>query len=243
MKTARAAAFLFALCLAMLTLACADGNRHNELERAARTVTENDLAIMVLPQEELGDEFGDLAITTTSGFLDSEEAAGATIDPDDTADDMERAGYVTGYRLVYVAADVLSVLEAGEGVIRLSTQVTLFRNPSAASDSMTKRLDDYRRLEGTEIADGLILEDTETFAVEGLADEAVGTRGRFRARDAEWYGTTVAFRLEQLVGHVLQYRPDDTNVDSEVQEIARALEQRIEGVLLGDIGGRPVPLP
>ena len=199
MKPASAAtALLFAICLAMLS-ACGGDNGDNELEQALRSVTENDLAIMVLPQEDLGEEFAGLEIEDDSGFSDSEEAADGTIDPDDTAEDLEQAGRINGYELSY-SDPVLSALEAGVGVIEVTTEVDLFRDAGAASDHLAKQVSDWQQLEGEEIEAGLTLEKVEKFAVDGLADEAVGLRGRVSFAEVQFYQTVVAFRLDRLVG-------------------------------------------
>ena len=250
MKIASVAmALLFAISLAVLT-ACGGGNGDltegelgDELERALQSVAENDLAIMVLPQEVLGEEFAGLEIDDDSGFVDNEEAADDTIDPEDTAENLERAGRVNGYELGYEAADWFSLLEAGEGVLSVGTDVDLFRDGGVASDFVAKQLGDYLRLKGEEIEAGITLEEVETFQVPGLADEAVGVRSRITFGDAQMYGTFVGFRLDRLLGSAAIGRADDANVNSQVEEIARALEQRIEGVLLREVGGVPVPVP
>jgi hypothetical protein len=144
MKTATLPLALpFAICLAVLT-ACGGDNGDNELDRALRSITENDLAIMVLPQEDLGEEFADLQIDDESGFVDNEEAADDTVDPDDTADDLERAGRINGYQLNFSIgeAEVVRVLQAGEGVILVGTEVELFDDADSASDYLAKQVED-----------------------------------------------------------------------------------------------------
>jgi hypothetical protein len=243
MKTAGVAmALVLTLSLAVLS-ACGGGNGDDELERALRSMTEDDLTIMVLPQEELDEEFADLEIDDDSGFKGNEQATNDTIDPEDTADDLERAGRINGYELEYGAPDRLSVLQAGEGVTSVETIVHLFTDAGAASDFLAKQVNDWQRSEGEEIMAGTTLQEIETFAVDGLADEAIGLRGRASVGDAQLHGTAVYFRLDRLVGETWIGRADDANISSQVEEVARALEKRIERVLLGDIGGTPVPLP
>ena len=231
-----------ALLLALGTVATSCGGGDDELTQALESLAENDLAVMVLPQEELGDEFANLEVDEDSGFVDNEEAADDTIDPDDTANDLERAGRINGYALEY-SDPTFSALEAGEGVLSVATVVTLFEDGSGASDFFAKQVDDFQRLEGGEIEVGFILEEVETFAVDGLADEAIGIRAQASFGDVQFYVTTVGFRLDRLVGAADIGRADDADVNQRVEEIARALEQRIEGVLLGEITGTPVPIP
>ena len=231
------AASLFTL--SVMASACGGGD--DELKQALESLGDNDLAIMVLPQEQLGDEFSDLGVSEDSGFQDNEGRADDTIDPDDTADDLERAGRTNGYGLTY-SDPALSALDAGEGVISVGTEVELFQDGSAASDFLNKQVDDLQRLEGEEIEAGVTLEEVETFAVDGLADEAIGLREQVSFSDLEMFGTLVVFRLDRLVGVATLATADDADTNSQVEEIARALEGRIEGVLLGEITGTPVPI-
>ncbi len=221
----------------------ADREIGDELERALQSVTENDLAIMVLPQEELGEEFADLEIDEDSGFQNNEQATDDTINPEDTGEDLERAGRINGYELEYVAPDLLSMLEAGEGVAVVETMVHLFKDAGAASDFLAEQVEDYQRFEGKEVMPSMTLQEAQTFAVDGLADEAIGVRARVSFGDMQLYGTGVYFRLGRLVGEAWIATGDDADVNSQVKTIARALEERIEGVLLGDITGTPMPLP
>jgi hypothetical protein len=230
---------LFAISLAVAS-ACGGGNE-KKLEQALQSVKENDLAIMVLPQEDVGEEFADLQIDDESGFVDNEEAADDTVDPEDTADALEQAGRIIGYDLGY-SDDSLSALQAGEGVISVGTDVDLFRDAETASAFVLKQVNDYLRLEGQEIEAGITLEKVDVFAVDGLADEAMGVRARASLGDVEMYMTFVGFRLDRLLGSAAIGRADDADALSQVEDIARALEQRMKGVLVGDIGGTPVPV-
>jgi len=215
----------------------------DELKQALESLWENDLAFMGLPQDKLGDEFADLEVEA-SGFQDNRARADYTIDPEDTADDLEEAGRINGFVLAYAdpALSALDAQDAGEGLAGVSTEIDLFKDGDRASDFLAKQIDDFQRLEGEEV-DGIVLEEVETFAVDGLADEATGLRLQFSSDDVQGYVTFVAFRLGRLVGTATLSRADDADVNSQAEEIARALEQRIEGVLLGEITGTPVAIP
>jgi hypothetical protein len=243
-----AIALLLSICLAVLS-ACGGGGGgdltggevgSDELERALRSVVDSDLALMVVPQEDLGDEFADLETDEGSGFVDNQEAADGTVDPDDTASDLESAGRLNGYELAYSDGSG-SALEAGEGVVQVATDVSLFRDAGAASDFLAKEAEDHQRFEGKEIRPSLTLEEVETFAVDGLGDEAIGLRVRASLAGAELYLTSVSFRMNRLVGGAWVFRADDASVNSQVEAIARTLEERVKDVLLGDTGEVPVP--
>ncbi len=229
------------LSLAAAASACGGGD-DDELKKALESLSENDLAIMVLPQQDLADEFADLDVDEDSGFQDNEARADDTVDPDDTADELKDAGRINGYGLTYWDP-ALTALEEGQGVISVSTEVELFEGGGAASDFFAKQVGDRKRMEGEEIEANVTLEDVERFAVDGLADEAVGLRQQVSFHDVQMYGTAVAFRLDRLVGAATLARADDADANSQVEDIARALEERITGVLLGEITGTPVPIP
>ncbi len=237
---ARSGSSVTTALLATLALACGAGG--DELDEALRTVAENDLAIMVLPQQELGGEFADLEIDEDSGFTDNEENADDTIDPADTATDLEQAGRIIGYSLRY-SDPTFSALAAGDGLVSVGTSVQLFERADDASAYVDQQLDDTRRFEGEEVEPGLTLQEFDTFAVKDLADQATGLRYHIGFIDAETYQTVVVFTLGRLLGAAFITKADDADVDAQVEEIARALEERIVGVLLGDIAGTPVPLP
>ncbi len=233
---------LAAMLLALSAMASACGGDDDKLKQALEALGDSDLAIMVLPQEDLGDEFADLEVDDDSGFADNEKAADDTVDPDDTGDELEESGRINGYELTY-GDPALSALDAGEGLLSVGTEVELFEDVDGASGFIAKQVDDFQRLEGEEVGDGVTLEEVETFAVDGLADEAIGLREQINFSDLEMFGTVVAFRLDRLVGAATLARADDADVGSQVEEITRALEGRIEGVLLGEITGTPVPIP
>ena len=79
-----------------LLVASACGGGGDELEKALQSLSEDDLAIMVLPQEAFGDASDGLEVASYSGVNDSDEVADDTLDPEDTGDDLEEAGFVTG---------------------------------------------------------------------------------------------------------------------------------------------------
>ncbi len=227
--------------LALLGAACGGGG--DDLGEALQALSENDLAIMVLPEDELGGEIAGLEIDADeSGFSDSADTADDTLDPEDTADDIDRMGRVSGYGLGYSDPD-LSALAEGEGVVFAGTSLDLFQDEEGAAAFLDKQLDDYQRFEGKEVEPGFRLEQSETFTVDGLGDEAVGLRAQLTFGDATAFQTVVAFRLGRLLAAAVLSRADDTDAAAQMEETARALEARVEGVLRGEIRGTPVPIP
>ena len=233
------------ICLAIgfsLLVASACGGGGDELEKALQSLSEDDLAIMVLPQEAFGGASDGLEVASYSGVKDSSEVADDTLDPEDTGDDLEEAGFVTGYSLGF-EDPTLSALEEGKGVLDASSTVELFEDEAAAAAYLAKLLEDNRRFEGEETEPGSTLEGVEEFSVEGIADDATGLILHGSFGDSDFYATGVVFTLGRLRAGVGISRADDSDVMADAERIGRALAERIEGVLLGDIDETPVPIP
>ena len=223
----------------MVAVACGGGS-DGGLGKALESVDDDDLAAMVLPQEELGEESAGLVMDEDSGFADNEDAAAHTIDSEDSGEDLGQAGRTTGYRLTFIDPD-LAALETGQGVISLGTDVALFSDSAAASDFLAKQADDYRQLEGEEVGEGYAIEQVDTFAVDGLPDEALGLTVQATYQDAQFHQTVVAFRLDRLVGAAFMFRADDADVSSQLEGTARAMQQRIKSVLEEGLAGISPP--
>src|SRR3990172_11469036 len=164
------------ICVAIgfsLLVASACGGGGDELEKALQSLSEDDLAIMVLPQEAFGDASDGLEVASYSGVNDSDEVADDTLHPEDTGDDLEEAGFVAGYSLNFEDPS-FSALEEGAGILNVSSTVELFEDEQAASSYLAKLLEDNRRFEGEEVEPGTTLEEVEEFVVEGIADDATG---------------------------------------------------------------------
>jgi hypothetical protein len=230
------------ILLALSAVASACGGGNDELKRGLESVAENDLAIMVLPQEAYGDVAEGLQVDADSGFDDSDDVADSTLDPEDTADDIEEAGFVTGYSLNF-EDPAFSALEEGEGILSASSTVELFEDEQAASSHLDKLLEDNRRFEGEQYEPGATLEEVEEFVVEGIADDATGMILHASFGDTDFYATGVIFTVGRLRAGAGITTADDGDVTADAERIGRALAERIEGVLVGDIDGTPVPIP
>ena len=102
--------------LALATLASCRGGG-NEIDEALESVTPADLAIMVLPKQEIGNIADDFVVLAEgSGFDDSTSMAEGTIDPDDTAEDWERRGWLSAYCLNYSTPDLAAAVKAGREI-------------------------------------------------------------------------------------------------------------------------------
>ena len=86
-----------ALLLQFLLVACSSGD--DDGDEAPEQIDQADLAIMVVPPAEFGEEYADTPVDPDSGFADSDEAADDSLDPADTGQDLEEMGYQTGYGL------------------------------------------------------------------------------------------------------------------------------------------------
>jgi hypothetical protein len=197
-----------------------------------RTPTTRDLAVMVLPQAELGPDFAAYDLWEGSGPVANPAAAEGTPDPGDTAATLAAAGRLAGYELEYA-----------RGLVSVETGVERFRDEVGAQAHLERQAADLQRLEGEDVGEGVRLSGVRIFAVDGLGDAAVGMTARASFAGSGVRATIVSFRLGTLAAAATIVRPDDADVGGRVTDLARSLERRMLGVLRGEVTGPPVALP
>lgn len=231
---------LVAVLLAFATGGCGALNGHDE--KPAAVVTNDQLAIMVLPQDEVGPAGAGMRIDDESGPSNNNEGADDTIDPKDTASSLARAGRLRGYDLMYSSPRQVAIWRKGGGYTDVSTSVELFETESAASAYLYDQIHDFERFRGRQVGHGLRLASSEVFDVVGVGDEAAGVRGTFRYQDLRVKGTLVAFRRGRIVASASIGRGDKRDITEETRTLALALDGRIRKVLAGELDAEPVPL-
>jgi hypothetical protein len=114
--------------LLLLCLAAACGGKSSS---TLGSVAKNDLAVMVLPATEFGEVADGGRVDPDSGFQDYAASAEDTLDPDDTAADVEAAGMEAAYELAYTT-------ETGQ----VSSEVALFGSAEEAQPFVEDKIGD-----------------------------------------------------------------------------------------------------
>jgi hypothetical protein len=224
------------LVFALLLAGCGLGGKE-----ASNEITDEQLAVMVLPDDELGTPDGFELDLEDSGGMNAREAADWTTDPEDNAADLRQDGWLSGYELTYSNPDDRVSFELGEGVISGDSTVQLFDTETSARAQLVQEIKDLERLRG-ENAEGVRLARFETFDVD-VGDEGWGIELTARARGVTLHGTGVLFRSGRLVADTGFLHVDETGRHSEAVAAARALESRIQRSLAGELDAEPIPLP
>ena len=238
---------LLAICPAVLS-GCGGG----EADITDREISDEELALMVLPQEEFGAEYAGLELDEgASGFLSNEEAIENDYDGEDERGDIERFGRVNGYAEVYSSPlgaedDPSALSETG---LMVGIGVELLRDTEGASGRLEDEIADYER-EFREEAGAEEGQEAELrlFSPAGIGDEAVGLQMEFPVPvDAGlkvfYNATHVSFRRGRLVGAIVIGEFYDRDRRDEVVALARKLDERIQAVLRGDITAAPATTP
>jgi hypothetical protein len=231
------------LCaVALLAASCGGGGDPNTgLDLASFTA--NDLAIAVLPAEQLAGTAQGLDIDPDqSGFSDNERAADDTIDPEDEAADLDELGRENGYTLSYFDDD-FSSLQAKRGVFGVSTGIDLMEDAKSAEGFLEEQLADYERLAGTLVDTEVTLKTATVTPLAGPGEGAALLLASIEANGVVLRATIVAFRLDRLVAAVVLVRADSADVSTQAKTIAADLARRIRAVAAGTIAETPVPLP
>ncbi|MEE8369266.1 MAG: hypothetical protein V3S00_00695, partial [Dehalococcoidia bacterium] len=227
-------AFVAGLLVAFVAMVAVLRGGGDALREELRSLTGNDLDVLVLPLEEMGPEFADLE-AVDAGVRDNWSVADDSLDPDDTADGLEEQGRITGYELTY--ADLYGYsIESGEGILYASTSVELFEDAESASNTMARRVERFEEMENSDLAFDVGMGEVSTFAVDGLGNEAVRiSSDLFYPSAFVLHQTRVSFTMDRLVAVAIIGSLGDEDFDGLVEEVARSLERRISGVLMGEI--------
>ena len=231
-----------ALVLCGLVVASCGQGGNRAAEQTDARVTKAELAVMVLPADELGGLAKGLRLAPDeSGRMSNAAAARQSLDPKDSARRMEGAGRVVGYELTYMHPRALS-RKRKQGIVSAGSAVDLMQDAVDASRFLNKQANDFERFEGR-VSDGVRLTGVAGFGVQGIGEEAEGIRGTVRGFGLTLHTTIVAFRRGRIVGSVGVVRADRRDMTAAVTRLAITLDSRIQRVLAGQLREVPVPLP
>jgi hypothetical protein len=230
------AAALVAL-LAFAAAAC--GSLRGGAAKPEAPVTQAQLAIMVVPQEDLGTAYETMETDADSGRTTSREFADGTPDPEDSGESVKRDGWRAGYELGFTKAG-LKAVNKEEGLLGLNTSVDLFASESAARAEMLKYVRFFENHVGEKV-EGIKIERFETFDVP-VGDDAWGTEWTIAAGGLRVSGTQALFHRGRVVGSVVVARADEASERPEALRVARLLDGRIERALSGELRGEPAPV-
>ena len=208
------------------------------------SVTRDHLPPMVLTQEDLEREFPGIPLDDDSGYRDNDSAAESTIDPDDDSLDIQSLGRLDGYDLgLFDIQAIVSGSDRPDGVFIVQSSVDLFATSESATDFVERETKDMRRLEGTEI-EGVTLTGFEEFAPPDLGDFATGARFvvTVSAVGAEIRGfsTLVWWTRGPIVAAVNLSALKDTDQTGAIERLVLRMDERIDGVLSGEITEAPI---
>lgn len=235
----------YLLVLAVLALGgCSGGDEDAPAEASAsERITREQLAVMPLPPTRLGPAGRGLALEPgESGYTDNSEAAQDTTDPEDDGGTLQAAGRQTGYDLVVVDRDQSSFRD-GRGVVYAGSGVELFGTARQASAQLAKLVRDERRFSGMQIDEGVQLGRVRTTKVARLGDSAWAIESEGVVQGTRLHATAVAFTDGPLLGSVTVARLDGDRIRTQVEQLARELSERIDGVAAGTMNEAPVEIP
>jgi hypothetical protein len=222
------------LACALLLAGCAVGE-----EGGPEEITRDELAIMVLPQGDLGAEFAAFEVDEDSGPGNARRLAENSMDPDDTPASVKRAGWTAGYDLSYSVPKRLAA--EGGAALSVGTSADLFATETDARSFIVEEIRQFHRFEG-KTREGVKILRADEFDV-AIGDESWGVELEFRGSGPSLTMTGVIFRHGRLVATAFHLRTDAADVRSRAAGLALKLESRITRVLADDLDAEPVPLP
>ncbi len=199
---------------------------------------------MVLTEEQVNFFFPQVKLDVEgSGYEDNEAAAEDTIDPADTAEVIASRGRIDGYQHDLEDREVLF---SGQGALdrpaAFLSAVDLFSSDASAKAFLLRQLEDFRRLAGTELEEGLTLSGFEELPALGLGPNAFAGRATMKqaAFETPFTMELIAWQRGPLVARVSTIALDSENRSSAMTRLAGAMDKRIDGVLAGEITATPL---
>lgn len=247
-----------------------DEDRGEALALAA--VSPKQLELMPLELPEFGSEFSNLEVDEDeTGFVDGEEKAADDFDSEDESKDLTLFRWATSYKRSYSNPGAYETLFSGAGRHRAefvplaaASVVDLFDTPEGASGYLDDFEGELTDLAGTTLEEGITVGSAETFQV-NVGSKAIGfdlflnlefdTEKNSKSSSLQISG--VAFQRGRLQGSALisaiGQRPTGDDIERYMAGLAKALDERILGVLRGEVSAKgtatrspaasPVPSP
>ena len=195
---------------------------------------------MPLPASLLGSKAHSLSLDPYSGPVTNTDAAGSATRPT-TAEQLSRLGRRAGYRLDF-HDPTGSALVRGHGLLRVITEVDLYRDAAASAAGLAFAHDDG--LSAARLSSSLLAVHLAPFRAGRLGPGSFGILDRVVPMGKRpGYEADISFRTGAYVGSVSVSAADAAGLTSLAGALAARLHDRVAGVLAGSVSDGPVRLP
>jgi hypothetical protein len=198
---------------------------------------------MVLDQSDIDVEFPGLPLDSKEiGYRDNEDAARDTINPDDTAADLAAGGRLDGYKHSFFDPEALfGGASSTERTFGALAEVSLFDSRGSAQAFLLRMVEDFRRFQGIAI-DGVTLDNFQELDPPVVGTDAVAFRVRTSAIGLQTtaYSDVVGWVRGPLVATVGVVAVGDADLSEPLIRLVTRMDQRIDGVLAGEISVTPI---
>jgi hypothetical protein len=232
------------IAVVVLIAAACDGKESDSESSAVSTTTttteapgleapRGSIALMPLPQAELGKAFADFYLDRDCGPLDNYSRLDDVFDAYGSEEELRRAGRRGGYRLAYANPDFAVVRRGGTG--RIATTIDEFASAREASAFLRKLTTTIEQSEGTRPDEDIVIRDV---AVSPLPNGSEGRILRMTVDDLDTDRSlifeTASFRIGALVASV-ERTSVGASAGGDLAALAERLAERVSGVRGGAI--------
>ena len=202
-------------------------------DTAAREISNEQLAQMVLALDHFGPEYAAFTPEADNGVRNVDTASAGDFDAADERADLERASFVSAYEVNFLN-------EAVEGApFLLGSEVYVFANADGAGTYLKDSEAEITENAGR-TSDGATIEAINRFEVKA-GDEAMGANADISLRrddgsSTRFWLTVVEFRRGRLVGDVRMFGMGLSDIDKvrlqgKVEALAAVMNERVSGAL------------
>ncbi|MDP6514380.1 MAG: hypothetical protein QF878_14445 [SAR202 cluster bacterium] len=192
---------------------------------------------MALTQPDIDAEFSNLVLTG-DGYLSPDDVSKHTIDPDDTASDLESRGFLDGFENMF--QDLSNPFS-----VTVSADVYRWDTSKSAEQFIRTEVSDSRRLNGAALQEGIVLTQYEELEPPSIGTNAIASRQTLKIDtfDSEVNVTSALWQRENIVASVRALVSIDMETAGSVNQLAARMNERIDDVLAGRIPVVLVPTP
>ena len=210
-------------------------------------VTREHLPSIVLTPAQVQAEFPGLPLDSEdTGYQDNEAAAEASLDPDDTGLDLAARGRLDGYQgSFFDYAGLFEGSSSRDQPVAADFSVELFSSSGAAQAFIRRTVQDYRRMQGQEVEEGVTFNQFTAFTAPQVGTDALAGRYNFTVQslDLEFFGTFIVWRRDNLVLSIVMGATDDRDWAAPAQRLAHLMDHRLDRVLAGGVRAAPIATP
>lgn len=198
-----------------------------KLEHAVKDLTDDQMALLVLPLADYGPRYGFFELNAASGLISLTQRANQACSPSKEAAAMGKFGWTRGFAVFFTPP-----LDTGSDTLSIGSNIDVYSTDAKAQeklvyDSATVR-DDARSANGCY---GFAVEGVDDLPITGIGEQVIAVRERFSVAGVRGSTSILAFRRGPVVASVTLYRLSAEDATAELIALAKKIDAKLAPLL------------